>query len=108
MTKLVSMTQPTTAQSLGALRRSARDIMRKEKGLNGDLDRLPMLTWIMFLKFLDDLEIQREQETKLARRRFGRVLQASVDALKRLQAGTAAELDALLPAILDRAFKGEL
>ncbi len=26
----------------------------------------------------------------------------------RLQAETAAELDALLPAILDRAFKGEL
>jgi len=35
-------------------------------------------------------------------------LQAEVDALKRLQAGTAAELDALLPSILDRAFKGEL
>jgi type I restriction enzyme S subunit len=35
-------------------------------------------------------------------------LQAEVDALKRLQAGTAVELDALLPAILDRAFKGEL
>jgi type I restriction enzyme, S subunit len=32
-------------------------------------------------------------------------LQAKVDALKRLQAETAAELDALLPAILDRAFK---
>ena len=30
--------------------------MRKDKGLNGDLDRLPMLTWIMFLKFLDDME----------------------------------------------------
>ena len=36
----------TTAQSLGALFKSARDIMRKDKGLNGDLDRLPMLTWI--------------------------------------------------------------
>jgi type I restriction enzyme S subunit len=35
-------------------------------------------------------------------------LQAEVDALKRLQVETAAELDALLPAILDRAFKGEL
>ena len=35
-------------------------------------------------------------------------LQLKVDALKRLQAETAAELDALLPAILDRAFKGEL
>jgi type I restriction enzyme M protein len=62
--------QPTTAQSLGALLKSARDIMRKDKGLNGDLDRLPMLTWIMFLKFLDDLEIQREGETKLATKKF--------------------------------------
>jgi type I restriction enzyme, S subunit len=35
-------------------------------------------------------------------------LQAQVDALKRLQAETAVELDALVPAILDRAFKGEL
>ncbi len=29
-------------------------------------------------------------------------------ACKRLQAETAAELDALLPAILDKAFKGEI
>jgi type I restriction enzyme S subunit len=35
-------------------------------------------------------------------------LQAKVDELKRLQAQTAAELDALLPSLLDRAFKGEL
>ena len=34
--------QPTTAPSLGAVLKSARDIMRKGKGLNGDLDRLPM------------------------------------------------------------------
>jgi hypothetical protein len=31
-----------------------------------------------------------------------------VDALRRLQAETGAELDALLSAVLDRAFKGEL
>ena len=36
------------------------------------------------------------------------VLPAEVDGLKRLQAETAVELDALLPAVLDRAFKGEL
>jgi type I restriction enzyme S subunit len=35
-------------------------------------------------------------------------LQAEVDALKRLQSGTSTELDALLPSILDRAFRGEL
>lgn len=56
----------TTSQQLGALIKSARDIMRKDKGLNGDLDRLPMLTWIMFLKFLDDTELIREQEAELS------------------------------------------
>jgi len=36
--------------------------MRKDKGLNGDLVRLPMLTWVMFRKFLDDMKLQREGE----------------------------------------------
>lgn len=35
-------------------------------------------------------------------------LQAKVDALKRLQAETGAELDALMPTVLDKAFKGEM
>jgi type I restriction enzyme M protein len=60
----------TTAQQLGSLIKSARDIMRKDKGLNGDLDRLPMLTWVMFLKFLDDLEQIREQKALMAGKRF--------------------------------------
>lgn len=44
--------------------------MRKDKGLNGDLDRLPMLTWIMFLKFLDDMESIRAEEAKISGKRF--------------------------------------
>ena len=68
--KATEAATPTTAQSLAALIKSARDIMRKDKGLNGDLDRLPLLTWIMFLKFLDDLELQREQEAALAGTKF--------------------------------------
>jgi len=35
-------------------------------------------------------------------------IQSKVDTLRRHQAETGAELDALLPAILDKAFKGEL
>lgn len=35
-------------------------------------------------------------------------LQAKMDALKKLQAETAAELGALMPSILDKAFRGEL
>lgn len=66
----------TTTQSLGSLLKSARDMMRKDKGLNGDLDRLPLLTWIMFLKFLDDLETQREEEATLA----GKAFRPAIDA----------------------------
>src|ERR1039457_4430194 len=60
----------STAQQLGSIIKSTRDIMRKDKGLNGDLDRLPMLTCIMFLKFLDDMEDLRAEESKLAGKRF--------------------------------------
>ncbi len=66
----------TTVQSLASVVKSCRDIMRKDKGLNGDLDRLPMLTWVMFLKFLDDMEHLREQEASLSGERFRPVIAA--------------------------------
>lgn len=66
----------STAQQLGALISSARKIMRKDKGLNGDLDRLPMLTWVMFLKFLDDVELVREQEATMAGKKFKPTIEA--------------------------------
>jgi type I restriction enzyme M protein len=72
----------STGQQLASLIKSCRDIMRKHKGLTTDLDRLPMLTW------------------------FEEVLR-KVDRLRAFQAETAAELGAILPSILDRAFKGE-
>jgi type I restriction enzyme M protein len=68
--KTANLQPPTTAQQLSSIIKSARDVMRKDRGLNGDLDRLPMLTWIMFLKFLDDMEQLREQEAKVGQKRF--------------------------------------
>jgi type I restriction enzyme M protein len=50
--------------------------MRKDKGLNGDLDRLPMLTWIMFLKFLDDHERLRQDEAALQGRPYRSTIEA--------------------------------
>src|ERR1700761_1373274 len=64
----------SSAHQLGSIIKSCRDIMRKDKGLNGDLDRLPMLTWIMFLKFLDDMERLREKEASLGNDRFRPVI----------------------------------
>ncbi|TIQ90582.1 MAG: SAM-dependent DNA methyltransferase, partial [Mesorhizobium sp.] len=65
----------STAQRLDNIIKSARKIMRKDKGLNGDLDRLPMLTWIMFLKFLDDMEHIEEEKAQMSGKRFNAAIE---------------------------------
>jgi type I restriction enzyme M protein len=45
---------------LAAVIKTARDAMRKDAGLNGDLDRIPQLAWLLFLKAFDGLEENRE------------------------------------------------
>lgn len=60
----------TTTERLGAVIKSCRQIMRKDKGLSGDLDRLPLLTWVMFLKFLDDMERIEESRAKMRRAKY--------------------------------------
>ncbi len=60
----------TPAQRLSGIIKSCRNIMRKDKGMNGDGDRLPMLTWLMFLKFLDDNEMLQETQASLKNMRY--------------------------------------
>lgn len=50
--------------------------MRKDRGLSGDTDRLPQLTWILFLKFIDDSERLREEEAALAGEAFRPAIEA--------------------------------
>ncbi len=45
---------------LSSVIKRARDIMRKDAGLNGDLDRIPQFSWLLFLKALDAREKTRE------------------------------------------------
>ena len=47
-------------QQLSATIKSVRDLLRKDAGLSGDTDRLPQLTWLLFLKNLDDFELVQE------------------------------------------------
>ncbi len=63
-----------TKASLSSLIKSSRDIMRKDAGLNGDLDRLPQLSWILFLKCYDDLEMRREEDAKASRAKYKPVI----------------------------------
>jgi type I restriction enzyme M protein len=51
----------TTPQAkLSGVIKAVRDTMRKDAGLNGDLDRIPQLAWLLFLKAFDGLEERRE------------------------------------------------
>ena len=61
MVKTKHPPQPESPQAkLAAVIKSARDAMRKDAGLNGDLDRIPQLAWLLFLKAFDGLEQERE------------------------------------------------
>ncbi len=53
---------PKGKQQLSSTIKSVRDILRTDAGLYGDTDRLPQLTWLLFLKFLDDHELAQEDE----------------------------------------------
>ncbi|MBV6456928.1 MAG: putative type I restriction enzymeP M protein [Fimbriimonadaceae bacterium] len=66
----------STRESLSSTIKTIRNIMRKDKGLNGDLDRLPMLTWLMFLKFLDDSEEMHKVSDELAGRPHKELIEA--------------------------------
>lgn len=50
----------TTSARLSAVIKSARDLMRTDEGLNSDLERLPQLSWLLFLRAFDALEAERE------------------------------------------------
>src|SRR5712692_219222 len=52
----------TSKQQLNSTIKSVRDLLRKDSGLSGDTDRLPQLTWLLFLKNLDDFEYAQEDE----------------------------------------------
>ncbi len=49
----------TSRARLGSVIKTARNIMRKDAGLNGDLDRLPLLSWLLFLRAFDAEEQER-------------------------------------------------
>ena len=61
MARTKKATPPMSPQAkLQSVIKSARDAMRKDAGLNGDLDRIPQLAWLLFLKAFDGVERNRE------------------------------------------------
>ena len=60
MTNSTTSQLTTNRQQLTSAIKSARDAMRKDAGLSGDVDRIPQLAWLLFLKAYDDLERKRQ------------------------------------------------
>lgn len=82
----------------------ARDFIRlSAKGTSPTMKKISQ-SIVQQVPFPANLTLE-EQETIVQRID---TLHAKADAVKALQAGTTIELDAMLPAILDKAFKGEL
>ncbi len=50
----------TSKTTLSSVIKNARDTMRKDAGLSGDIDRIPQLAWLLFLKAFDAQEQERE------------------------------------------------
>ncbi len=47
-------------ENIDGIIKSCRDLMRKDKGMNTDAQRIPQLLWMLFLKCFDDFELQKE------------------------------------------------
>ena len=52
----------TSKQRLSTIIKRVRDKLREDAGISTDAERLPQLTWMLFLKFLDDHEKAQEEE----------------------------------------------
>jgi type I restriction enzyme M protein len=52
----------STKQRLHTLIKTVRNKLREDAGMSTDADRIPQLTWMLFLKFLDDHERAQEEE----------------------------------------------
>ena len=62
-TRKAKAAQPVTSkQRLSAIIKRVRDKLREDAGISTDAERLPQLTWMLFLKFLDDHEKAQEEE----------------------------------------------
>jgi type I restriction enzyme S subunit len=82
---------------------SCRDfIAQNAKGTSPTMKKISQST-VMAIPFPTSTPLPEQQQIVAALD----ALQVEVDALKRLQAETVAELDALLPSVIDRTFKGE-
>jgi type I restriction enzyme M protein len=52
------------------------DILHKDAGCSSELDYVEQSSWVLFLKYLDDLEIEREIKAKLAGKEYSSLFES--------------------------------
>jgi type I restriction enzyme M protein len=65
----------TKLQDLERTIKQIKNYLRKDAGLSTDLERIPLISWLLFLKWLDDWEIKREIGSKEKNETFTSVLE---------------------------------
>jgi type I restriction enzyme M protein len=54
--------------------RNIDDVLRKEAGCTTELDYTEQTSWLLFLKYLDDVEQEKAMEAKLDGRKYSHIL----------------------------------
>jgi len=57
-------------QQMSSIINSIRKIMRKDDNLDTDVKRMPMISWMFFLKALDDMEIEKKGKAEFRGEKF--------------------------------------
>ena len=59
--------------------RNLDDTLRKDAGCSSELDYIEQTSWVLFLKYLDDFEADREAAARLNGERYQRILSDELD-----------------------------
>lgn len=79
------------------------DALHKESGCSSELDYTEQTSWLLFLKYLDALEQDKESEALLEGKAYTPILR-----LESLYQRKIAALDELKQSLLQQAFSGQL
>ena len=55
--------------------RNLDDTLRKDDGCSTEMDYIEQTSWVLFLRYLDDFEADREATAKLGGQRYKRILE---------------------------------
>lgn len=69
-----AQTTPQTNDLYQAVFKSIDDALWKDAGCSSELDYIEQTSWILFLKYLDDYENNKEEKAKLDNKKYSRII----------------------------------